>query len=353
MLHDSNRPSYVFFMTDGQPTVGERSEVKIAAGAAQANTVHARMFAFGVGYDVNGRLLDRLARELRGQSVYVRPNENIEAPVSALYAKVGSPVMTGVAIDIQLDGGSVSRVYPRQLPDLFRGDQLVLVGRYKKGGAARIRLTGNAGNKQQSLTYQDAFNDVVHDESNAFVARLWALRRIGEIIDDLDLHGRNQELVDELVTLSKHYGIMTPYTSFLTDDNVNLSDLRSNVTVAAQAVNVKLNVVDGLSGFAQREQKAAFQNATNLQSAQAIAAEPSQQAVQNIGRKAFFKKNRIWQDSTVTSEQARNAIHVAQFSREYFDLMSADKGRAAQYLTLNEPVLVNIGARTYQIDPAP
>src|ERR1051325_7280835 len=98
------------------------------------------MFVFGVGYDVNARLLDRLAREMRGQSVYVRPNENIEAPVSTLYAKIRAPMMTEVAVDIQWDGGATSRIYPRQMPDLFRGDQLVLAGRYRQGGAARIRL---------------------------------------------------------------------------------------------------------------------------------------------------------------------------------------------------------------------
>src|SRR5262249_28056118 len=137
MLTDSSRPNYLLFLTDGEPTVGERSEAKIIAAAGQENHVHARMFVFGVGYDVNGRLLDGLARELRGQSVYVRPNENIEAPVSALYGKIGSPMMTDVAVNIGLDGGTTSRLYPRQMPDLFRGDQLVLVGRYRKGGAAR------------------------------------------------------------------------------------------------------------------------------------------------------------------------------------------------------------------------
>jgi Ca-activated chloride channel family protein len=353
MLKDSSRPAYVFFLTDGQPTVGERNELKITQNAAQLNTVHARLFAFGVGYDVNGRMLDRLARELRGQTVYVRPNENIEAPVSALYAKIGTPAMTNVAIDIQLDGGGVARVYPRQLPDLFRGDQLVLVGRYKKGGAAKITLNGNVGDKKQSLTFHATFADSSHDDSNGFVARLWAMRRIGEIIDDLDLHGRNQELVDELVSLSQRYGILTPYTSFLTEERVNLSDLRRNITVAAEAVALQMKDVSGISGFSQREQKAAFQNANNMQYAQTMRVGSGQQAVQNVGQKAFFKKNRIWQDSTVTAEQARNAIHVTQFSREYFDLAASEGGRMAQYLAFEEPVLLNFGSKTYQIDPAP
>jgi hypothetical protein len=75
------------------------------------------------------------------------------------------------------------------------------------------------------------------------------------------------------------------------------------------------------------------------------------QAVQNVGQKAFFKKDRLWQDSTVTADQAKKAIHVVQFSREYFDLAASHGGAMAQYLAFSDPVLVNLGAQTYQIDP--
>jgi Ca-activated chloride channel family protein len=370
MLTDASRPNYLLFMTDGEPTVGERGEQQIAANAARENKVNARLFAFGVGYDVNARLLDRLARELRGTSIYVRPNENIEAPVSAFYSKIAAPMMTGVAVDIQIDGGAVARVYPRQMPDLFRGDQLVLVGRYRKGGAAKIVLTGEAAGKKEEFTYHADFAERSPDDTNGFVARLWATRRIGEIIDDLDLHGRNQELVDELVSLSQKYGILTPYTSFLTDDAVSLTANRANSMFAADAVAAQMVTVTGQAGVMQREQKAQYQNATNLQAAtaaiggarggrgggggaMAAAPPPMPAKMQQVGQKVFFKKDQVWQDSSVTAEQARHAIHVEQFSREYFDLAAAHGGAMAQYLAFDEPVLVNLGSQTYQIDPEP
>jgi Ca-activated chloride channel family protein len=348
MLNDRSRPSYLLFLTDGQPTAGETREGQIAANAAKENAVRARMFVFGVGFDVNGRLLDRLAREMRGQSVYVRPNEDIEAPVSALYGKVGSPMLTDVSVDIQLDGGATSRVYPRQMPDLFRGDQLVLVGRYRKGGAAKITLTGVANGRKQSFSFPAAFADRPSDDTSGFVARLWAIRRIGEIIDELDLHGRNQELVDELVSLSQTHGILTPYTSFLADDNVSLSERRANGLRASESTARQLSVTAGAAGFHLREQKGQLQNAMQIQ----IIAEGSPNVVRQVGQKAFFKKNRVWQDSTVTAEQAKNAVRVAQFSREYFDLAAAHGGMKARYLAFDEPVLVNLGARTYMIEPA-
>jgi Ca-activated chloride channel homolog len=353
MLTDTTRPNYLLFLTDGEPTSGETNEARIAANAAQENKAHARLFVFGVGFDVNGRLLDRLARELRGQSVYVRPSENIEAPVSSLYAKVGAPMLTDVAVDIQMDGGATSRVYPRQMPDLFRGDQLVLVGRYRKGGAAKIRLSGQTGGRKEEFTFQATLAESSHDETNGFIARLWATRRIGDIIDEIDLHGRNQELVEELVALSQRYGILTPYTSFLADENVNLSARFANRALASAATE-QLGVSAGAAGFVQREQKAQLQNAVVAVAPAALAAQLGQaKALRQIGQKAFFKKDRVWQDSTVTAEQAKRAVHVAQFSKEYFDLAAAHGGTMARYLAFDEPVLVNLGAQTYHIDPAP
>jgi len=360
MLSDSSRPNYVLFLTDGEPTVGERNEMKIAENAARENKVNARLFAFGVGFDVNARLLDRIARELRGTSIYVRPNENIEAPVSAFYGKIAAPMMTAVAVDIQLDGGSVARVYPRQMPDLFRGDQLVLVGRYRKGGAARITLTGEASGTKETFIYSANFEERSADQTNAFVARLWATRRIGEIIDDLDLHGRNKELIDELVGLSQKYGILTPYTSFLTDDSVRLTSRAANNMFAAGAVSTQMATLTGQSAVLQRELKAKLQNANVPQVAAApppppmmSAAPPAQQRMQQIGQKVFFRQGSVWQDSTVTAEQAAHAVHVVQFSQQYFDLAAVHGGVMAQYLALDEPVMVNLGSQTYQIDPEP
>ena len=111
-LKDSQRPSYVLFLTDGLPTAGETNERKIVANAQEANEVRARIFSFGVGYDVNSRLLDKLVRENFGQSEYVRPDEDIEDRVSRIYRRIESPVMTDVKIafafdELRTDAGTV------------------------------------------------------------------------------------------------------------------------------------------------------------------------------------------------------------------------------------------------------
>ena len=44
---------------------------------------------------------------------------------------------------------------------------------------------------------------------------MWAVRKVGTLLDDIRLHGERPELRDEVVVLARHFGIVTPYTSFL------------------------------------------------------------------------------------------------------------------------------------------
>lgn len=391
MLNDPKRPSYVLFMTDGLPTVGELNELKIAANAKQANTVNARLFVFGVGFDVNARLLDRLSHDQRGQSVYVRPNENIETHVSALYTKIGSPLLTDLAVTFDFDrviqAGSatpISRTYPRQLTDLFQGEQLVWVGRYKYPGTVKVNLTGSVAGEKRSFTFPANLVEKSPDESNGFVEKLWATRRIGEIIDELDLKGHNQELVNEMVQLSIRHGIITPYTSFLAEESVSLAATAQNSDRGAGFVRRELAKTDGKDGAEQRAYKGRLRAAAaapagaggafgggsgesmdrlvakkmNKAKGQSVVTQNAAgdvevlDSVRNVGQKTFFYKEQRWQDSTVTAEQVKNAKRVTQFSREYFDLAASHGGTLAKYLAFDEPVLVNLGTTTYQIDPA-
>jgi Ca-activated chloride channel homolog len=263
---DAEGPSYLLFLTDGLPTVGETNEAKLVAESKQANPGKVRVISFGVGYDVNSRLLDRLSREHHGQSEYVRPEEDLEVHVSRLFKKISAPVMTDVAVSIEFDtpttaeqGAATNRLYPRTLPDLFAGEQLVLVGRYKSTGRAKVTLTGTVAGTERSFDFPAEFAaPASNDASLAFVEKLWAVRRIGEIIDEIDLNGKNDELVKELVALSTKHGILTPYTSFLADESGRQLADADRFEAADTAVG-RLGEAEGRAGFRQRELKQSLQ----------------------------------------------------------------------------------------------
>ena len=389
-IKDTTRPNYVLFLTDGLPTVGETNEMRIVANTKKTNQVHARVVAFGVGYDVNSRLLDKLARSNFGQSEYVRPNENIEDRVSRLYAKIEAPVMTDLAISFSLDelrpedGGAVNRVYPKDSFDLFEGEQLVIVGRYKMGGVAKVTVKGSVAGQPKAFDFPADLAKESRDETYAFVEKLWALRRVGELIDEMDLNGQNPELVRELVQLSTQHGILTPYTSFLADENTPLHELARNASIAGEQLEAKLKETEGRSGVAQRAAKGSFRGRkqaldSSAKSAPAPAAgdarrlaggggfgggvanfsvyqdeETDQEVVvagcQTIGAKTFFCRNQQWIDSTVTDEMVKNAKHVTQFSDEYFELADKHGKKLCQYLAFDEPVMINLDGEAYLIE---
>jgi Ca-activated chloride channel family protein len=209
----TDRPFTIVFFTDGQPTIGETDVEKIYKHIVARNTANTRIFTFGVGDDVNAAFLDRLAENTRALSAYVRPEENIEHKVSTLYSKISNPILTNLKLvttgDIRL-----SDVYPVELPDLFHGGQLVVMGRYTGKGPSAIKLTGKVGKDTREFVYEFAFPEKT-DDSKEFVEQLWARRKVGYLLDQIRINGEKKELVDEVVSLAKKYGITTPYTSYL------------------------------------------------------------------------------------------------------------------------------------------
>jgi Ca-activated chloride channel family protein len=210
---DESRTHTLVFFTDGRPTFGETNPDKIVQNVAKKNTANTRIFTFGVGDDVNAAMLDALADNSRAISTYVRENEDIEAKVSSLYAKISNPVLANLKIAIS-DGVRLSDVYPPNLPDLFHGNQLVVFGRYSGKGDAEIKLTGNIGKDSKEFVYKVAFAEKTEGEKN-FVEDLWARRKVGFLLDQIRISGENKELVEEVTALAKRYGITTPYTSYL------------------------------------------------------------------------------------------------------------------------------------------
>jgi Ca-activated chloride channel family protein len=210
---DEGRTFTVVFFTDGEPTIGETNPDKIVKNVEARNTASTRIFTFGVGHDVNATLLDQLAEQTRAVSTYVRPEEDIAVKVGGLYAKISHPVLTNLKLAATNDVG-FTEVYPAHLPDLFHGQQLLLLGRYTGKGPSAVKLSGLVGKEAKELVYELTFPERTGDDK-AFVEPIWARRKVGYLLDQIRANGEKKELTDEVVLLAKKYGITTPYTSWL------------------------------------------------------------------------------------------------------------------------------------------
>lgn len=203
----------IVFMTDGLPTVGVTDPDSILESTLSANKSRKiRFFNFGVGHDVNTRFMDKLAMENEGVTSYVEPKEDIEVKVSDFFNKIRHPYMTEVALDFGPEGKANS-IYPKRIPALYRGAEIMMLGRYKGSGAGKIVLNGQVAGEARSITVD--VNWPEHEVDNPYLPRVWAMRKVGHLMEDLRLHGENQEIIHELVTLAQRHGIVTPYTSQL------------------------------------------------------------------------------------------------------------------------------------------
>ena len=350
LVADDERPAYVLFLTDGLPTAGETTEGTIAENARRANRAGARIFSFGVGYDVNARLLERLAATSGGTTEYVRPEDDLEASVAALYGRLTSPVLSGV--EVEVSGTRVNRAYPRTLPDLFAGGQVVWAGRYTEPGDVTVRITGNAAGETRTTTVRASLAREGDRSRTGFIEPLWAGRRVADLLEQIDLHGRNDELVEELVALSTEYGILTPYTSFLAEEDAVFAEREVQVGRAMSDLGM-MEATSGASGVGQRAMRSAMAAAAQAPLApMAMDAEGKArevETVRTVGTRAFYRRGDAWIDARLLDADPDEAEEVEQFSDAYFALARRLPAEDAVYLTFREDVLVELGGTAYRI----
>ncbi len=350
---DKNRPALIIFMTDGLPTTGETNPNKIITNAQNAAPKNVRLFTFGVGFDVNTVLLDTLSQNLRGASAYIKPNEDIHEAVSNFYAKVSTPVLA----DLKIDFGSatVNDMYPAQLPDLFAGTQLVLVGRYRGAGPTTIRLSGIVNGRPQTFTYGDLnFARSGGDES---LARIWATRKIGYLLNQIRLSGAQKELIDEIVALSVRYGIVTPYTSFLVNETERAMSEQGRgeiSTKAYQSAQTTPAAAAGPSAVQQSQDTSRMSGANAAPMPTMSASQPGNpaaaeaaQVVRYIGDKTFIFSNGVWLDTTFDTKKM-NTTKVAFQSDDYYKLLDA-RPEWGRYFALGSRVIVVLDGTAYEV----
>ena len=252
--------------------------------------------------------------------------------VSGFFKKVSHPILT----DIQLSFGGIDvyDLYPNELPDIFKGSQLLVLGKYSRSGSSRATLSGSAQGTDRRFRYDVDFrSDPRHD----FIPRLWATRRIGYLISELRLHGQNQELVDEVVRLSKKYGVITEYTSFLVDADYRLAahELAPQATKKFAESSVDMVGAGAVNrAEATKGQMGALQAPRGFMDAEGKEQRVTRMA--QIGNRTFFKKDGLWVDSEYQGKI--EAIKVKSLSDAYFKLLD-QAPEIGRFLALGDEVI--------------
>lgn len=356
MLHERDHheaPGMIVFLTDGLPSTGETDEGAIRRNVAAANTQGVRLFSFGVGYDVNTRLLDGLSQSAQAFADYISPDENIETRVAAFYDKVRFPLMTDLRFEV--DGADAYAFAPAHLTDLYKGGQVILTGRYRRPGPARLTLTGRIDGRTETMTYDLDFPTAERERD--FVARLWATRRVGQLLDEIRLNGEQAALKEEVIDLAKAFGLVTPYTSYLVQEEELAGVPLPNRATAprGQAGAARAAMAPAASAAAD----AAVSRSTGFEAVQmsksiramreaATAPTPAETGVVTlVGRTLRQDPTLGWVDLAYVPEQ-HEVLQVRFASDAYFTLLRAYP-EAHAFARLGDRVLFQLRGRFIQV----
>lgn len=364
----------VLFLTDGLPTVGVTSEWQIRTNAAQANTHKRRVFTFGVGMDLNAPLLDHLAEANRGASINVLPKENVEIAVSKVFKRLMGPVMNEPALSVRMGTGgdgpestrAVRDLMPPRLPDLFEGDQIVVLGRYTTSDKMRLRIEGSYRGVKKTMDVE--FDPAAASTKNSFVPRLWASRRIGYLIDEIrqaagtsaGSHEPPKELVKEIVELSTRWGILTEYTAFLATEPGAPATAATPPPPMSPAAGARVEFRIMERAAKSRDGLAAVNQSVNLKEAKSqLCASPSNaylddhmvrrqiSTVQQVADQTLFCRGNRWIDGRIMQqkdgESARPDKTIEFGSAEHFALacrLADEGGNRSALLAMNAEVML-------------
>lgn len=382
------RPFVVIFLTDGRPTIGTTDEDQIVTGVKSRGENRTRIFCFGIGTDVNTHLLDRITEETKAFSQYVLPEEDLEVKVSSFFSKIKEPVLTNPTLKFTGDVHT-NKLYPSPLPDLFKGEQLVLVGRYSGKGDSAVIIEGNVNGNARKFTYEVKFPGEASE--NEFIPRLWATRRVGYLLDEIRLRGENAELRDEVTELARKYSIVTPYTAYLIMEDEgrrNVSEslrsfqnfdrdsaarheasqtwysfktensgekaladarygmvLKSAQAPAVAAAGSEVEVQRGL-GVPQVNAATPAAPVSKLDTKERLVRYA--QLSQFVAGKTFFQNDKQWIDSAIQKYPEAKRIRVQFGSPEYFDLI-AKNDKVLPWVALGQNVQFILDKTIYEV----
>ena len=317
----SGRLGLVLFVTDGEPTIGERNPEAIAARVNRRRGER-RMFSFGVGADLNAALVERLAVEGRGTAQFVRPDESVERAVSIVASRLTSPVVTDIRIFA--DGVRLLKRHPSASADLFAGQDYVVLTRYDGSGSARLRFEGQTSSGPVTWTTRADFPE--SSRENAYIARLWATQRVGYLAAEKRRNGGSREVDDEIRQLGEKYAIPTEFTSYLVLEpgmrrqSRTLSDaVVTGVGAAANAPPPPAASVrpETARQFEAAREAAKQRSATNLQAADE--ADLSSGSTRRVGTRVFALRGERWTE--LRKAEATTIVKVKAFSEAYFKIM--------------------------------
>ncbi len=215
---DDDRTSGVILVTDGVANVGNTAHRDFLRLLERYDI---RLFTFVIGNSANQPLMERLARDSGGFAMNITDADDISGRLLQAKTKVLHQALHDV--EIKIGGEQVRDLIPKQIRNIYVGQQQVQFGRYLGHGDITIEMTAKISGQQKNWKTEAVLPEIATD--NPELERLWALAKIDQSMEKIREDGENQQLMQQVIELGLNYSLVTDYTSMLVvTDNVQESE---------------------------------------------------------------------------------------------------------------------------------
>ena len=216
--HDPERVTTVFLVTDG---VANEGIVSAQAFATMQRECDLRIHGFLMGNSANWPLMQVITESSGGFYAPISNRDDLLGQVRLAKSKLTHESLHDARLE--LSSVQVSETTDFDLGKVYRGQQLVVFGRYAAGGVADVKLHSRLGNRDKIYSARLTFPDVA--DGSPELERLWALDSI-HALQKQALLGLMPpaEASARVRKLGVDYQLVTAETSMLVLDDQGFTD---------------------------------------------------------------------------------------------------------------------------------
>ena len=226
---------------DGRETPGRIRQVVFLTDGAVGNEDYlfamirerlgdSRLFTVGIGSAPNSHFMSKAAQFGAGTFTYIGRIDEVKEQMDALFAKLESPMLKGVRID--WDDAEGVEAWPRQIPDLYSGEPVVVLFSAARLGR-ELTVSGLAGDQ----AWQARVPVATAQGENA-LSGLWARERIGALMDQLRGGAPEPQIREAVVKLALEHQLVSRYTSLVAVDKTPARSADALLKSASLATNL-------------------------------------------------------------------------------------------------------------------
>ena len=208
--HSEQHVRQIIFITDG--AVGNEQAIYKIIHNALAD---GRLYTIGIGSAPNSYFMRKAAQFGRGTFLHIGSSQQVETKMNQLFDKIKRPLATQLTIkwpqELNIE------TFPNRLPDLHRGEPVLVNAKIKQGlphHGIEFSIHGVTKHNQQLKPWQKNLS-LQQVGNHRGISKLWAQKKIESLLDKKIAGGDGDIVRQQVLEVALRHQLTSPYTSFI------------------------------------------------------------------------------------------------------------------------------------------